>query len=314
MYKSKFFKILFVKFPIIFPIIYAIILYSFPSLEQILIIFTILLLAETHFGATWPFFLSKTNYPYLKEKKKELIIIPLLIITASIFGFIFFKKTFLLIFFIANLYHVTRQSYGISKLYCKDKNEFTFQANLIYVTNFLLFLVAFFRFYIPMINYEILLIINCFFLLLIFFSSIYYIKKFSFSENYLMMITGCIIFYPACFVESPIHVILMGVTMHYTQYLYLTNFVYKSRIQSFNQNDQNNKKSIYNFFLIIIIYSIIMTFFSSMGKVNQSFLKELIFIPILGQMLHFYLDSQIWKFSENHNRENTLKYLKKIIN
>ena len=57
-----------------------------------------------------------------------------------------------------------------------------------------------------------------------------------------------------------------------------------------------------------------MTFFSSMGKVNQSFLKELIFIPILGQMLHFYLDSQIWKFSENHNRENTLKYLKKIIN
>ena len=66
MYKSKFFKILFVKFPIIFPIIYAIILYSFPSLEQILIIFTILLLAETHFGATWPFFLSKTNSTFLR--------------------------------------------------------------------------------------------------------------------------------------------------------------------------------------------------------------------------------------------------------
>ena len=57
-----------------------------------------------------------------------------------------------------------------------------------------------------------------------------------------------------------------------------------------------------------------MTFFSSMGKVNQGFFKELIFIPILGQMLHFYLDSQIWKFSEKHNRENTLKYLKQIIN
>ena len=37
------------------------------------ILFTILILAETHFGATWPFFLDKVNYPYIKEKKKELI-------------------------------------------------------------------------------------------------------------------------------------------------------------------------------------------------------------------------------------------------
>ena len=56
-----------------------------------------------------------------------------------------------------------------------------------------------------------------------------------------------------------------------------------------------------------------MTFFSSMGKFDNSWLKELIFIPILGQMLHFYLDSQLWKFSEKHNRDNTLIYLSKII-
>ena len=57
-----------------------------------------------------------------------------------------------------------------------------------------------------------------------------------------------------------------------------------------------------------------MTVLSLMGKANGSFIKELIFIPILGQMLHFYVDSQIWKFSEKHNRENSLKYLKNIIN
>ena len=266
MNKSKISQLLLIKFPIIFPLIYGFILYFFPSLEQLLIIFTILILAETHFGATWPFFLSKTNYPYLKKKKSELILIPILIIVASFFGFIFAKKTFLLIFFIANLYHVTRQSYGVSKLYCKDENEFSFQTNLIYFTNFLLFLIAFFRFYIPIINYEILLFINYVFLLLIFFASIYYIKKFNFSENYLLMITGCIIFYPACFVESPIHIILMGVTMHYTQYLYLTNFVYQSRVQSLNQKDQSNKQSIYYFLFIIIIYSIIMTFFFINGE------------------------------------------------
>ena len=43
---------------------------------------------------------------------------------------------------------------------------------------------------------------------------------------------------------------------------------------------------------------------------DESFLKSLIIIPIIGQMLHFYLDSQLWKFSEPHNRKTVLKYIK----
>ena len=38
---------------------------------------------------------------------------------------------------------------------------------------------------------------------------------------------------------------------------------------------------------------------------------NLIIIPIIGQMLHFYLDSQLWG-SNPHNRENVLHYLKLI--
>ena len=57
-----------VKFPIIFPILYGAFLYTFPNLETELIIITILLLAETHFGATWPFMVDKVNYPFLKKK------------------------------------------------------------------------------------------------------------------------------------------------------------------------------------------------------------------------------------------------------
>ena len=30
-------------------------------------------------------------------------------------------------------------------------------------------------------------------------------------------------------------------------------------------------------------------------------------------MLHFYLDSQLWKFSVKHNRENVLKYILNIV-
>ena len=58
-----------VKFPIIFPTIYGFILYTFPQYETILIFVTILLLAETHFGATWPFFLNKTNTTLIEKNK-----------------------------------------------------------------------------------------------------------------------------------------------------------------------------------------------------------------------------------------------------
>ena len=317
MFSSKTSQLFLIKFPIFFPLLYCFILFFFPSFEKELILLTILILAETHFGATWPFFLNKINHPYLKEKKIELIVVPVTILILSLIGFIYVKNFFLLIFFAANIYHVTRQSFGVCKLYCKDISEFNFQSNLIYLTNSLLFLVAFFRFYLPLIKPEYLIILNILFIFLMIFISFFYIKKFSFSENYLTFLTGCIIFYPACFVNNPVHIILMGVTMHYTQYLYLTNYVHQSRVQKISENESENekykKRNLYSFFIIILIYSMIMTFFSTMGKLENSFYKELIIIPIIGQMLHFYIDSQVWKFSEKHNRENVLAHLKKII-
>ena len=97
--------------------------------------------------------------------------------------------------------------------------------------------------------------------------------------------------------------------MHYTQYLYLTNKVY------FARKIEDSKHSIKNFFiskyfLTILIYAFVMTILHICGKFDQSALKHLLIVPIVGQMLHFYLDSQLWKFSEQHNKENTLKHIK----
>ena len=52
---------------------------------------------------------------------------------------------------------------------------------------------------------------------------------------------------------------------------------------------------------------------ASLHKFSTIDLKNLILIPLIGQMLHFYLDSQLWKFSEKHVRINTLLHIKKII-
>ena len=303
-----------VKFPIIFPLVYGFILYNFPQFETELIIITILLLAETHFGATWPFLVDKVNYPFIKSNRVSLVTLPVVIIILSLLGFFLIKELFLLIFFAANIYHVTRQSFGVGKLYCNDDKEKRYQELLIYVINLIFFIVGFFRFYFPIINETnfIYLNISVIFLLLSFF--VYYIVKFGFSENFLIFVTGCLIFYPICFVENPVHAIVMGVTMHYTQYLYYTYNVCKMR----NANNQVSEKvffskKIYNYLAIIIFYSIIMSVFSLFGKYDEAYLKNLIIIPIIGQMLHFYLDSQLWKFSEKHNRDNTLMYLKKLI-
>ena len=303
-----------VKFPIIFPLVYGFILYNFPQFETELIIITILLLAETHFGATWPFLVDKANYPFIKSNRVSLVTLPVVIIILSLLGFFLIKELFLLIFFAANMYHVTRQSFGVGKLYCNDDKEKRYQELLIYVINFIFFIVGFFRFYFPIINETnfIYLNISVIFLLLSFF--VYYIVKFGFSENFLIFVTGCLIFYPICFVENPVHAIVMGVTMHYTQYLYFTYNVCKMR----NANNQVSEKvffskKIYNYLAIIIFYSIIMSVLSLLGKYDEAYLKNLIIIPIIGQMLHFYLDSQLWKFSEKHNRDNTLMYLKKLI-
>ena len=288
----------------------------FPQFETELIIITILLLAETHFGATWPFLIDRVNYPFIIKNRVSLIFFPVIIVIFSTIGFFVVNKLFLLIFFAANMYHVTRQSFGVGKLYCFNDQEKRYQENLIYLINFIFFLIGYLRFYIPIINESNFLYVNVAVALLLIILSLIYLFKFGFSENFLVFLTGCLIFYPICFVQNPVHAIIMGVTMHYTQYLYFTYKVcdLRNRVDE-NNNDKKQMFSskIYNYLGIIIVYSIIMTGLSLFGKYEASILKNLMLIPIIGQMLHFYLDSQLWKFSDKYNRDNTLIYLSKII-
>ena len=294
-----------VKFPLIFPLIYGSVLYLVPSLEIYLIFFTILLLAETHFGATWPFFLNSANAKFIKENRISLISFPLIIATSSLIGFLFLKPTFLLIFFAVNMYHVTRQSFGVCKLYTKEISQIKYQENLIYIFNFIFFLIGFFRFYFPIITANHIFLLNILVIILILATLIIYYFKYQISDSFYTFVTGLIIFYPICFVANPVHAIIMGVTMHYTQYLYLTHKVFKGRKQ-----DQIIQTSKLKYLSVIFIYAILMAILSLFGKSSNEILNFLIIIPIIGQMLHFYLDSQLWKFSKEHNRANTLKFIK----
>jgi hypothetical protein len=300
------FDLFFIKFPIFLPIIYFIILYNFPSLENFLIIITILLLAEPHFGATWPFFINKINQEYISNNKFLLIKIPIIIIILCILSFFLIKNLFLLIFFGFNIYHVTRQSFGIAKLYSNNSIELKNIEFIIYFWNIIFFFVGLLRFYYPLITTESVNMLNIFIILILSINFLYYLIKFKFTQNFLILFTGVIIFYPICFVNNPVHAILMGVTMHYSQYLILTYKITKNRELEIDKNKKN-----YYFIFVTIFYSILMTTFSLSGAMNSELIKNLIVIPITAQILHFYLDSKLWKFSESHNRSAVLYYLKK---
>ena len=59
----------------------------------------------------------------------------------------------------------------------------------------------------------------------------------------------------------------MGVTMHYTQYIYLTYNIYDLRKKNeFEINRQTFSAKFFNYFLIIFLYAIIMAGFSLFGK------------------------------------------------
>ena len=294
-----------IKFPFLFPLLYCFILYFVKGSEAYLVFFTLLLLAEPHFGATFPFLIYKNNFTKILNNKIYYLYFPIFIVVFCILGFFQFNYLFLLIFFGVNLFHVTRQSVGISKLYVKNKNDISFHVNLIYFYGVLFFLIGIFRFYIPIINSDNILLFNIIIISSLTLCFLIYIYKFGFSSNIQTLITGCLIFYPICFVTNPIHGIIMGVTMHYTQYLALTYKITTKRLEDFTKKIFMN----YKFISTIILYGVVMSILSLSGKNQYDAVKALIVIPIIGQMLHFYFDSLLWKFSDPHNRENVLKHI-----
>ncbi len=307
---SNFSDTFFIKFPIIFPIIYFFSLYIFPEHENLILFITLLLLAEPHFGATWPFLINTKNKEEIKNKRVIYIFFPIMLAIFSLVGFFTFYSVFILLFFAFNIFHVTRQSVGISKLFATNLEQINFEKYVIYGVNIFFFIIGILRFNLTNLIQLDTFYITSLIIIVISISSIIFFMKFRDFGSLLTLITGCLIFLPICFMEKPIHALVMGVTMHYSQYLVLTLRVHEGR-----KKDLENKmesKSIFsyfsNFIIIISIYGLVMSILAFAPNYDAT-LKNLIVIPLIGQMIHFYLDSFLWRFQEQHHRDVTYKYL-----
>lgn len=305
---SKKIDFLFIKFPVLFPALYGFILYSFPEYENFLILGTLILLAEPHFGATWPFLINDFNQKKIISEKINFIFIPILIIILSIFLFSYNKNLLYLLFYLANFYHVTRQSSGVSKLYIskQGQSELKFHTLIIYIFGIIFGLIGLLRFQFINLLYINLYLLNTLVISAIFLICIIYFLKYKNFKNIYLLLTGILIFYPVCFVDAPIHAIIMGVTMHYTQYIFITYKVNAGRLIEMNNNSSFKYR---NFLIIIAIYGVAMGILGMSNTFNNFTIGYLIIIPLIGQLLHFYFDTLLWKFSDEHNRNVTLRFI-----
>ena len=268
-----------------------------------------LVLAEPHFGATWTVFFDKKMRFLARENFFYFIIIPFIIFLSSLVLFLYAKNLFFLLFFLFNIYHVTRQSAGICKLYSKNLEVGLFQERFLYIFNALVFLGILLFHLLKIISVEQAQIFGFFMFLAGICICLFQYFKYKNIENSLITFTGLAMFIPGFFVNEAIHALLAGITMHYTQYLALTMKLTLSKLK--NNIIDNKVLGIKSYFLLILTYGIIatgLTMFASKNNQEQVF-STLIFFPILGQILHFYIDGLIWKFRDKNIREINLSYL-----
>ena len=307
---SKKYDLNFIVFPIWMPIVYFLLLYSYPSYENLIFISVMILLGETHFGATWYFF-KINNVKWALSNTFYSIYLPLIIILSLIFVGIFSSiNTVIFLILLFNVFHVTRQSIGVNKLYPSDYNNKKIEGLMIYSVSTIFILIGLCRFVFNLNFFEKYLIeITTIGIIIMIINSLYIYIKVEKNKlfNALSVFTGQLIWLPLLFTGKMHHAFAMGVGMHYIQYLGITVPLYFRR----ELKEYSNKKFI-NFFskflLYLLIYSIIMVFLSNY-KFNQENLNWVYLIPIFFQTLHFYADAFIWKFSNKHVKENVLSFL-----
>jgi len=131
-------------------------------------------------------------------------------------------------------------------------------------------------------------------------------------DNILNYLTGIGVFLPIFFCDEIIHVFAMGVAMHYVQYIYITKSILNRKFISLSRPENKNIFRFFSpkiLFLYLFIYSILMIYFSNLNLDYKSEKFGIYIVPIIFQLLHFYFDMFLWRFSSEHTQKNLTPYL-----
>lgn len=319
--KNDFYDILFLCFPIWLSILFLIGFQLFPKDIPLIFLLALFLLGETHFGATWLFFIDSNNRGYIKQKPIIFFLLPSLVLLTTILVFFYISiEAALVLAAAASAFHVTRQSIGINKIFGeRDHKGMKFSQCAIYGMSIFFIGIGFLRFFMnyTFIDEQLQLIKIVSVLLVIGIITFIFSKK----ENrelslkyHLTTITGMVIYSPYVFVSRPELAVVLGVGIHWLQYLALTLPLYLRKVKNITKESKNTlldiAKNPYILTGILLAYAAIMLI-ARQGNSNFNTFDYSIFIiiPLSLQMLHYYYEAFIWKFSDPHIRKEIGSYL-----
>lgn len=317
---SKKLDFILIQFPIWIPILFLSVTNLFPELYKVVLILY-LIFGEIHFGSTFIFFLDKKYRELFQDEKYIFLFWPVLIILFCIFfSFVFSVSAVLFLILLFNFYHVNRQSIGILKLYGNTKNQTLNNHSifLLYTISLSLCLIGVLKFIFKSeLYFYYSSKINLIIIFLIIISILYIFinlimsnnKDFSLLTNFS---TGVLIFSPVLFCDNIIDVFAIGVGMHYMQYIAITWAVFhRKAVKKYESGDKQFIKigSLKKIIFYLLFYSILMVYFSNLNIEYKNEQIGIYLIPILFQLMHFYIDMFIWKFSSKHTRENLNPYI-----
>lgn len=306
---------LFLVFPIWIPASY-ILLEGFAGENAPVVTFAfIFLIGESHFLATL-FFFSNENKSYILSRKKQFFAIPLFLLSANFMLFSVNLKYALILGALMSSYHVTRQSVGLLKLFGGKNAKLEFD---IYFFSLIFVAIGFLRTssqYLSPENFlnrttssllEVVdwlgapLIMGCTFIYLVL--RIYTCRNSLTKESIALYVTGTLLYSPYLY-SSPTTASVIGVSMHWSQYLTLVVAI------SIHSGKLQPRKLLSNRILIgvasIVLVAGVIAVSDYSRLVNEINLAILI-IPLSIQLLHYYYDSLIWRGSEPHLRETVFK-------
>jgi len=317
---SNMYDILFLCFPLWIPILFLL-LFTYAKGTAVIFLLALFVLAEAHFGITWLFFLDPNNKKFITTHPAVFFIFPtvILFITSLVF-FLISPAAALVLASIASAFHVTRQSIGINKMFGIKGHKIVQLSNFaIYTLSAFFLAIGFLRFFANItISTSLLQTVQILGGILLLISILFILTRKESKDLslkfHLTTITGMIIYAPFLFVARPEYASVMGVGMHWLQYLALVSPIYLRK-----QNDKNitkdpilstiTKKWV-TLGIYVFLYAGIMVFLRQYGMGFQTFeYSTLIIIPLSFQMLHFYYEAFIWKFSDPHIRKEVGTYI-----
>ena len=308
----------FIFFPIWIPIIYFLLIENFQNYEQYIFLAFFFLLGETHFGSSWLLFIDKNKLRYVKSNIYIFFYIPVLILLFSVAIATFLGIDFLLfLILLFNFFHVTRQSIGVLKIteFAHNLRQIVSLYGGIYLVCFLCVVSGSINFLYYGDEYNLILDKLNFYIYFLFFlfsvvNLFFFLSKKISLNCFLSFLTGSSMFLPLCFIDQIHHAMMMGIGMHYSQYLFIALPVFFRRLKS---ADMENKKltinnAVYLTVFYLSVYSLLMVILANNKDLH--FLNiPLFLIPVLFQTLHFYIDMFIWRFSNPNIRNIVLPFM-----